>query len=96
MTGDVGGVAPDVMREEPPKYIAAAIRDQLQGDVEVEVIVMQDGSVNNVRVLRSIDPVDGLDANAVAAAWQTTFKPGTLNGQAVPMVTTLDLTFRLH
>jgi TonB family protein len=95
-SGDIGAVAPEVLRAVEPKYTAQALRDLLQGDVEVEVIVMPDGSVNNVRVLRSIDPVDGLDANAVTAAWQTIFKPGTLNGQAVPMVTTLDLTFRIH
>lgn len=94
--GDVGAVPPAVLHEVEAKYTSAAMRAHLQGDVEVEVIVMPDGSVNNVRVLRSLDPVDGLDADAVTAAWQTTFTPGTVNGQAVPMVTTLDLNFRLH
>jgi TonB family protein len=95
-SGDVGVVAPQVLQAVVPKYTAQAMRDGLQGVVEVEVVVEQDGSVGNVRVLKSIDPVDGLDDNAVAAARQTTFAPGTLNGQPVPVLTTLELNFRLH
>ena len=94
--GDVGVVAPQVLKAVDPKYTAQAMRDRLQGVVEVEVVVQPDGSVGNVRVLRSIDPVDGLDDNAIAAARQTTFTPGTLNGQPVSVLTTLELTFRLH
>lgn len=95
-SGDVGVVAPQVLQAVEPKYTAQAMRDKLQGVVEVEVVVQPDGSVGNVRVLRSIDPVDGLDDNAVAAARQTMFTPGTLNGQPVSVVTTLELNFRLH
>jgi TonB family protein len=94
--GAVGVVAPKLLQAVEPKYTAQAMRDKLQGVVEVEVVVERDGSVGNVRVLRSIDPVDGLDDNAVAAARQTTFTPGTLNGQPVPVLTTMELTFRLH
>jgi TonB family protein len=95
-SGDVGVVGPQVQRPVVPKYTAQAMRDRLQGVVEVEVVVQPDGSVGSVRVLRSIDPVDGLDDNAVAAARQTTFTPGTLNGRPVPVLTTLELNFRLH
>jgi TonB family protein len=94
--GDVGVVAPQVLRSVVPKYTAQAMRDKLQGVVEVEVVVQPDGSVSSVRVLRSIDPVDGLDDNAVAAAKQTRFTPGTLNGQPVSVLMTLELNFRLH
>jgi TonB family protein len=94
--GDVGVVAPQVLHAVEPKYTAQAMRDKLQGVVEVEVVVEPDGSVGNVRVLRSIDPVDGLDDNAVEAAKQTTFAPGTLNGQPVSVLVTLELAFRLH
>jgi protein TonB len=95
-SGDVGVVAPQVQQAVEPKYTAQAIRDKRQGVVEVEVVVQPDGSVGSVRVLRSLDAVDGLDDNAVAAARQTTFTPGTLNGQPVAVLTTLELTFRLH
>ena len=63
---------------------------------EVEVVVGVDGSVSHARIVRSIDPFDGLDHEAVAAAEKTIFAPGTLNGQPVPVVTTLEMTFRLH
>jgi TonB family protein len=95
-SSDVGVVAPQVLQAVVPKYTAQAMRDKLQGVVEVEVVVQPDGSVGNVRVLRSIDPVDGLDDNAIAAVRQTTFTPGTLNGQPVSVLTTLELNFRLH
>jgi TonB family protein len=95
-SGAVGVGAPKVLQAVEPKYTAQAMRDNLQGVVEVEVVVEPDGSVGNARVLRSIDPVDGLDDNALAAARQTTFTPGTLNGRPVAVVTTLELAFRLH
>jgi TonB family protein len=95
-SGGVGVVAPQVLKTVVPKYTSRAMRDGLQGVVEVEVVVQSDGSVASARVLRSIDPVDGLDDNALAAARQTTFTPGTLNGQPVSVLTTLELNFRLH
>jgi protein TonB len=72
------------------------MRDKIQGDVLVEMIVNPDGSVGKTRVVASLDPIDGLDANALDAAQQYRFVPGTLNGQPVPVLVTLSLSFRLH
>jgi TonB family protein len=92
----VGVTGPVVDQAVEPHYTAQAMRDHLQGVAEVEVVVGVDGTVSHARIVRSLDPFDGLDREAVAAAEKTTFKPGTLNGQPVPVVTTIEMTFRLH
>jgi TonB family protein len=94
--GAQGLVAPVLSASVLPKYTAQAMRDKIQGDVIVEVIVNPDGSVGKTRVAISLDPIDGLDANALDAAQQYRFVPGTLNGQPVPVLVTLSLSFRLH
>ena len=51
------------------------------------------GGIESVRVLRSI-PV--LDQAAVDAVQQWRYTPGLLNGQAVPVVMTVTVNFRLQ
>ena len=94
--GTTGLVAPVLVTQIEPKYTAQAMRDRLQGDAVVELIVMPDGSVGKTRIAISLDAVDGLDDNALAAAQAYRFKPGLLNGQAVPVLVTISLSFRLH
>jgi hypothetical protein len=48
------------------------------------------------RVARSLDVVNGLDVNALAAAKEWTFSPGLEGGQPVPVLARLTLNFRLH
>lgn len=94
--GATGLVAPVLVAQVEPKYTAQAMRDRIQGDAVVELIVMPDGSVGKTRIAISLDAVDGLDDNALAAAQAYRFKPGLLNGQAVPVLVTISLNFRLH
>ena len=46
--------------------------------------------------MRSLDKDLGLDAEALAVAKTWTFEPGTLKGEAVPVVITANLAFQLH
>jgi protein TonB len=94
--GTAGLTAPVLTAMAEPKYTAQAMRDKIQGDVVVELIVMPDGSVGKARVAISLDPNDGLDDNALAAAQQYRFTPGVLNGRAVPVLVSIALNFRLH
>ena len=57
---------------------------------------MPDGSVGNVRVMRSLDALFGLDEKAIAAAKQWRFKPGMANGKPVAVAITIELTFTLR
>jgi TonB family protein len=88
--------APRVTREVKPKYTREAMAAQIEGEVWMRVVVLPDGRVGAVRVLRSLDPDYGLDAEAIAAARQWRFTPGTRDGAPVSVVVTLELTFSLR
>jgi protein TonB len=89
-------VNPVVTRAVEPKYTSDAMRAKIQGEVKVEVVVKIDGTVGDARVTQSLDAQLGLDEEALKAARQWTFKPGTLKGKPVPVLVHLTLTFRLH
>ena len=94
--GTPGLIAPQIIRSVMPKYTPEAMRQKLQGTVEVEIIIGTDGSVAKARVKKSLDKVLGLDDAAIAAAKDWKFSAGTLNGQPVPVHGILNLEFRLH
>lgn len=86
---------PTVVKEAKPAYTAEAIRARIQGSVLMAVVVLSDGTVGDVTVLRSLDTVYGLDAQAVSAAKQWVFMPGMKDGQAVAVRVTIEMTFTL-
>lgn len=86
---------PTVLREVKPAYTAEAIRNRIQGIVRLAVVVLADGTVGEVTVLRSLDSTFGLDAQAVLAAKQWLFNPGMKDGQAVAVRITIEMTFSL-
>jgi outer membrane biosynthesis protein TonB len=47
-------------------------------------------------VVKSLDKATGLDDQALGAAREWTFEPGTLDGKPVPMVVNLVLNFSLR
>jgi TonB family protein len=87
---------PRVIREVKPQYTADAMRAKVQGTVLLECVVMPDGSVSDTRIVRSLDPVFGLDQEAIKAARQWKFVPGVRNGEPVPVLITIELTFTLR
>jgi TonB family protein len=80
---------PTVVSEAKPEYTAAARAAKVQGVVELEIVVLPDGSVGDVRVTKSLDRSYGLDEAAIAAAKKWRFKPGLRNG--VPVATRVGL-----
>jgi protein TonB len=91
-----GVTLPSVIREVRPAYTADAMRAKVQGSVWLECIVMPDGSVGEVKVTRSLDPIFGLDQEAIRAAKQWRFRPGMRQGEPVPVIITIELTFTLR
>lgn len=89
-----GGQVPKVARELKPSYTAAARRRKAAGTVLLKAIVLEDGSVGPVGVVRSLDP--DLDVSAVAALQAWKFTPGTLNGKQVPVLVEVEMTFSLR
>ena len=95
---DVGnGVTePKLIREVKPQYTADAMRAKVQGEVELEAVVNPDGSVDRIRVTRSLDHTFGLDDQAIKAVRQWRFVPGMLKGQPVPVRGSVVLDFTLR
>jgi TonB family protein len=90
-----GVTIPRLIRNVKPQYTAEAMRAKIQGSVMVECVVNTDGTVSNVRVIRSLDATFGLDQEAIKAAKQWLFAPGTRNGEPVPVMVSIELTFTL-
>ena len=91
-----GVTTPILVREVKPAYTADAMRAKIQGSVLVEGDVQPDGTVTNLKVVRSLDPTFGLDQEAIKAARQWRFQPGKRLGEAVAVTITIELTFTLR
>jgi protein TonB len=90
----IGGVvsAPQKIRHVAPIYPAIAQSAGVQGVVILEAVLGEDGRVRNLRVLRSVRL---LDQAAIDAVRQWQFTPTLLNGQPVPVVMTVTVSFGL-
>ena len=95
------GPGSDVSRPTPVKEVRAtytpeALAARIQGGVLLTAIVLSNGTVGDVTVIRSLDTMFGLDAQAVSAAKQWLFNPGMKDGQPVAVRVTLELTFSVR
>jgi len=88
--------APRVVKDVKPRYGAEAMRAKIQGTVQLEAVVQADGTVGEVRVIRSLDREFGLDDEAVACLKQWRFTPGTKDGVAVPVLVSVEMSFTLR
>jgi periplasmic protein TonB len=91
-----GVSAPQLIREVKPNYTANAMRAKIQGAVLLECVVLPDGTVGGLRILKSLDKVFGLDEEAVNAAKQWRFWPGRRFGEPVPVLVEIELAFSLR
>jgi TonB family protein len=91
-----GVLPPRILREVKPQYTADAMRAKVQGVVELEAVVLPDGSVGEVRIVRSLDAVFGLDQEAIKAVKLWRFVPGTRLGQPVAVLVGVELSFTLR
>src|SRR5439155_407114 len=73
-----GGVTPPtVLQRVEPQYSEEARKARYQGTVVLEAIVRKDGTVDIMRIVRSLG--FGLDENAIQALKQWRFRPGMRN-----------------
>jgi protein TonB len=91
-----GVTRPVLVREVKPAYTSDAMQARLQGSVFLQCVVRPDGSVGDVKLLRSLDSTFGLDLEAIKAARQWRFRPGTRLGEPVPVLVTIQLEFSLR
>jgi protein TonB len=85
--------APRKIVDVAPRYPALARETRIAGTVILDVIIDEHGVVTSTRVLKS---VAFLDQAAIDAVQQWKFTPARLNGEAIPIVMTVTVTFRLQ
>ncbi len=76
-------------------YPSAASEEGVQGRVVVEFVVGKDGSITNVRIVRSRHPALDKEALRVVKSMPK-WVPGRNNGQPVKVTYTLPVTFKLQ
>ncbi len=91
--GTNGVYMPRLVYSPKAVYTDAARRKKIQGLVLIGLVVNQDGTTSELRVVGSLDP--DLDREAVKAVANWRFKPGTKNGHPVAMRIAVEVSFRL-
>jgi len=89
----LGVTAPQKIRHVAPIYPPIALAARREGVVILEAVIGEEGSVRDVKVLRSV-PL--LDQAAIDAVRQWRFTPTLLSGEPVPVVMTVTVAFRLN
>ena len=85
---------PRLLREVKADYTDEARRSNIEGEVELEIVVRRDGSVGDVKIVRGLR--GGLNERAVAAVRQWRFAPGRMKGVPVDVVVEVGVEFRLR
>ena len=89
-----GVTPPTLLKQVKPRYTAAAMRQQIQGNVALEVVVSREGIPMAIRVTRSLDP--GLDEEAVIAAREWRFTPARVGDLPVDVIVIILLDFNIR
>jgi TonB family protein len=84
---------PVVHRKVDPKYIAAAVSERVEGSVRLTAVILKDGSVGSVELLRGVD--ERLDRTAQEALSKWLFSPAMRNGEAIDVDILVEIPFRL-
>jgi protein TonB len=89
-----GGVKPPVLLSSPdPEFSEEARKAKFSGNVEVYLIVDENGNPTHVKVARPIGM--GLDEKAVEAVRQYKFKPAMKDGKPVKVDMYVDVNFQI-
>jgi protein TonB len=93
--GTPGIVDPQILVQTIPSYTDEAIKAKVQGVVLLQAIIRKNGRVDSPVVLRGLGY--GLEEKAIkeiVSNWR--FRPAMLNGQAVDLQATIEVTFNLR
>lgn len=95
LTEDLVDVPPKVLAKVPPKYPAHAEIQQIQGYVELRLLVNAQGRVERVVVVQA-QPPGVFQAAAVRAVLQWRFKPAVFQGRPTRVWARQRLNFKLE
>jgi TonB family protein len=88
-----GVSAPKPIYTPEPEYSEEARKAKFQGTVLLSIVVDETGKATRITVARSLGL--GLDEKAIEAVKKWRFEPGKLNGKAVAVQATVEVSFRL-
>jgi len=91
-----GATSPRLIRQVPPQYTSEAMRARIQGVALVRCIVRTTGTPTDCEISRSLDSAFGLDQEALKAARQWQFMPGTLGDERVNVPVIIEMTFSIR
>lgn len=81
----------------PPNYPTLAARNKQQGTVLLKAILRQDGTIDQIEVMRQLAGGKfGFEKAAIEAVKQWRFLPGKLNGNPVDIEVHLEISFILN
>ena len=76
-----------------PRYIASAMREQVQGIVIFYAVIQDDGRMTQLRLVRGVD--ERLDTAAHNALLKWEFEPARKAGEAIAVESLIRIPFRL-
>jgi TonB family protein len=85
---------PVPLNNPTPQYTERARQNHVEGIIIARVLVIEDGSVQQVRITKGLP--DGLDEQAIRAAYALRFRPALKNGQPVKFWQAVQIEFRLR
>ena len=88
--------SPEVIRQVRPNYTNAALQARVRGLVVMDAVVLPDGSVGDVKIVRSLDKRFGLDEEAIRAVKQWRFRPARRAGGPIATLVSVEMMFELR
>ncbi|MEO8256867.1 MAG: TonB family protein [Acidobacteriota bacterium] len=92
--GGSGIEAPRLIREVKADYTEEARQRRVAGDVLMEIVVRQDGTVGDVKVLQGLG--SGLNERAMQAVRQWRFEPARRQGAPVDVIVEVAVEFKIR
>jgi protein TonB len=87
---------PQLIRQVRPNYTSSALQARVRGVVVMDAVVMPDGSVGDVKIVRSLDSTFGLDQEAIKALKQWRFRAAKRAGNTIAMLVSVEMLFELR
>ncbi|HEY2842428.1 MAG TPA: M56 family metallopeptidase, partial [Bryobacteraceae bacterium] len=88
-----GVSAPVPIYRADPEYSEEARVAKWQGAVLLQVVINEEGVPQDIKVIRPLGL--GLDEKAIEAVQKWRFRPGMMDGKAVPVAANMEINFRL-
>jgi TonB family protein len=83
---------PKLLHSFDPEYTPQALAAGIEGSVVLQAVIDQKGNVAYASVLSPLPA--GLDAKALAVVKRWKYTPGVMDGELIPVLTTIDVLFQ--